>query len=192
MEFLIARSHEALAEAHERLASSEHIGCDTETSGLSAQKETLYSIQFSNGDLSVLVPVSEGVHPGPLAGLLTDPHITKIFHNARFDLDFLSANSFKVDNVYCTMIAEKLIIKGARQSASLADTLYRHFGIDLDKSQRKKFNKDWNGKWSEELVRYALSDVVHLPKLMEEQRKWMETLDLLGEFERQMALIGEK
>lgn len=187
MEVLIARRPEELAHARERLASSEHIGCDTETSGLSAQKGKLYSIQFSNGDLSVLVPVSEGVHPGPLVDLLTNPQITKIFHNARFDLEFLSANSFTVNNVYCTMIAEKLIIKGARQSASLADTLYRYFGVDLDKSQRKKFNRDWDGKWSDELVNYALSDVVHLPRLMIEQKQWLERLGLMGEFANLMG-----
>jgi hypothetical protein len=34
------------------------------------------------------------------------------------------------------MIAEKVLTKGAGQSASLAETLYRYFAVDLDKSQR--------------------------------------------------------
>lgn len=187
MEVLIARSQQQLADAYDRLASSENIGCDTETSSLSPQKGRLFSIQFSNGELGVLVPISEGIHPGPLADILANPAITKIFHNARFDLEFLAANACRVNNVFCTMIAEKLIVKGARQSASLADTLYRHFGVDLDKSQRKTFNKDWNGKWSDELVNYALSDVVHLPRLMIEQKQWLKRLGLDKEFEVQMA-----
>nr|MBA3334056.1 hypothetical protein [Acidobacteriota bacterium] len=79
--------------------------------------------------------------------------------------------------------------KGAGQSASLAETLYRYFAVDLDKSQRAKFNKSWDGIWTDELVNYALSDVVYLPKLMREQTLWLERLGLTEDFTRQMAKI---
>lgn len=84
------------------------------------------------------------------------------------------------------MIAEKILTKGAGQSVSLAETLYRYFAVDLDKSQRANFNRDWNGIWTDELVNYALSDVVYLPKLMHEQTLWLERLGLRENFERQM------
>lgn len=189
MEVQIARTHAELARAYERFSVARHIGCDTETSSLSPQTGKLFSVQFSDGEFSVLVPVSEGVKLGVLSEILSNPDIVKIFHNARFDLQFLSANSFTVENVFCTMVAEKLITKGANQSSSLAETLYRYFGVDLDKSQRKKFNKTWNGIWEEELINYALADVVHLPNLMKEQTEWLERLGLLGEFARQMESI---
>ena len=66
----------------------------------------------------------------------------------------------------------------ANQSASLAETLYRYFAVDLDKSQRAKFHRKWNGIWTDELVDYALSDVIHLPRLMAEQTAWLEKLGL--------------
>ena len=87
------------------------------------------------------------------------------------------------------MIAEKVLTKGANQSASLAETLYRYFAVDLDKSQRAKFNRNWNGIWTNELVDYALSDVVYLPRLMREQILWIERLGLTGVFNEKMAQL---
>jgi ribonuclease D len=96
---------------------------------------------------------------------------------------------YEVSNVFDTMIAEKVLTRGANQSASLAETLYRYFAVDLEKSHRTKFTKKWNGVWTDELVDYALSDVMHLPTLMHEQRAWMNKLGLINEFEAQMSKI---
>ena len=186
VEIVIARTTEEIDAAAERLADRPRIGCDTETSGLSAKYGKLYSVQFSDGEFGVLVPVSEGVDLGSLTAVLSDTATIKIFHNARFDLEFLSQAGYKVANVFDTMIAEKVLTKGASQSASLAETLYRYFAVDLDKSQRAKFTKKWNGIWTAELVDYALSDVVHLPALMLEQSAWMARLGLADSFTGQM------
>ena len=186
MQILIARTNNDIEMAFERLSSSSVVGCDTETSSLSARQGRLFSVQFSDGEFNVLVPVSEGVALGKLEGILADPAVKKVFHNAQFDLEFLRENSYSVENVFCTMIAEKLLTKGARQSCSLAETLYRYFAVDLDKSQRTKFTRTWNGIWTDELVHYALSDVVYLPELKRQQEEWLERLGLRGVFEEQM------
>jgi ribonuclease D len=175
-----------MQEAYQRLRGATTLGCDTETSGFNPRVGKLFSIQFSDGVFNVLVPISEGVSLGPLADILADPAIVKIFHNAKFDLEFLGNAGFAVNNVYDTMIAEKVLTRGAKQSSSLAETLYRYFAVDLDKSQRAKFNRSWDGIWTEELVDYALSDVVHLPRLMTEQTTWMEKLGLSKEFDEQL------
>lgn len=189
MEVFITRTEDEFETAFERLAQAEVLGCDTETSGLSAKYGKLYSIQFSDGEFNVLVPLSEGIAMGRFADLLANPAITKVFHNAKFDLEFLTAIGCGVENVFDTMIAEKVLTRGANQSASLAETLYRYFAIDLDKSQRAKFTKKWDGVWSEELVDYALSDVIHLPLLMREQLAWLEKLGLTEEFAKQTDQI---
>lgn len=189
MDILVARDEGELEVAFERLSSAAIIGCDTETSGFSPASGRLFSVQFSDGEFNVLVPVSEGIALGALAGILADPSITKIFHNAKFDLDFLNHNGIAVNNIYDTMIAEKVLTRGANQSASLAETLYRYFAVDLDKSPRKKFASKWDGIWTDELVTYALSDVVHLPRLMAEQTAWLEKLDLSDEFNIQLNKI---
>ncbi|MGI8469009.1 MAG: hypothetical protein ACR2N3_11225 [Pyrinomonadaceae bacterium] len=190
MKILVARSAAEIESAYEQLSASKVLGCDTETSSLSARHGEIFSVQFSDSDFSVLIPLSEGVALGKLEEILTNPAIVKVFHNAKFDLEFLRENSFEVANVFCTMIAEKILTRGAGQSASLAETLYRYFAVDLDKSQRAKFNKNWNGIWTRELVDYALSDVVYLPQLMREQKLWLERLGLTEDFEKLLAKIS--
>ena len=130
---LVARTEKDIELAYGRLRSAAALGCDTETSALNAKYGRLFSIQFSDGDFNVLVPTSEGVPAGKLSLILEDPAIVKIFHNAKFDLEFLNENGYEVRNVFDTMIAEKVLTRGANQSASLAETLYRYFAVDLDK-----------------------------------------------------------
>ena len=189
MKILVARSSDEIETAYEKLVQAKVLGCDTETNSLSARGGKIFSVQFSDGDFSVLVPTSEGVALGRLADVLENPDITKIFHNAKFDLEFLRENGYQVSNVFDTMIAEKILTKGAGQSSSLAETLYRYFAVDLDKAQRAKFNRNWNGVWTQDLVDYALSDVVHLPRLMQEQILWLERLGLTGVFNEKMTQL---
>ncbi|MGI8788815.1 MAG: hypothetical protein ACR2HG_13770 [Pyrinomonadaceae bacterium] len=189
MKILIARSASEIETAYEKLSAAPVLGCDTETSSLSARYGKLFSVQFSDGDFNVLVPISEGAALGKLAAILENPNIVKIFHNAKFDLEFLRENGYTAQNIFDTMIAEKTLTRGANQSASLAETLYRYFAVDLDKSQRQIFTKNWNGVWTNELVHYALSDVIYLPELKREQELWLARLGLNEEFARQMAKI---
>ncbi len=187
MEILITRSEEEIARAYEKLSGAAALGCDTETGGLSPKTAELFSIQFSDGEFNALVPLSEGIGLGVLAEILASDTITKIFHNAKFDLGFLIESGYETKNIYDTMIAEKVLTKGANQSASLAETLYRYFAVDLDKTQRKKFGRNWDKVWTPELVEYAMNDVVYLPRLMEEQIIWMNRLDLFSDYQEQIA-----
>lgn len=186
---LIVRNNTDIEQAFEKLSNAEILGCDTETSSLSAKNGKIFSVQFSDGDFNVLVPLSEGVAMGKLAEILSNPNIVKIFHNARFDLAFLSESGFQTKNIYCTMIAEKVLTKGANQSVSLAETLYRYFAVDLEKSHRSKFNRYWNGIWTTDLIDYALADVVYLPELMREQTNWLDRLGLTEDFLFQMQKL---
>jgi ribonuclease D len=190
-ETLVARSADELAYAYGALAGSANLGCDTETAGFSSRQCKLLSVQISNGSFSVLVPVCDvGVTLGPLASLLASSDHLKIFHNAKFDLSFLNDAGYPVRRIYDSMIAEKLITRGADQSAALSETIYRYFGVDLDKSQRQMFSsKRWDGRWRPELVAYALSDVVYLPELKQQQEPWLERLGLLKEFNIKMLKL---
>jgi DNA polymerase-1 len=192
MEVFIARTEKDIERALQRLSTADALGCDTETSGFNSKFGKLFSIQFSDGEFNVLVPLSEGVAIWAFAELLANERIVKIFHNAKFDLEFLTSGGVTVNNLFDTMIAEKVLTRGANQSSSLAETLYRYFAVDLDKTQRAKFNRNWNGVWTEELVNYALSDVVHLPRLMQEQVDWLAKLALREEFDLQMLKISSE
>lgn len=182
MDVLVVRTDSDAERALALLENKRHIGCDTETSGLHPSKGSLLSIQFSDGVTNVLIPVSEGVAPELFGGFLADESVTKIFHNAKFDLGFLSAQGLTTRGLYDSMIAEKVLTRGANQSVSLAETLYRYFAVDLDKSKRKRFGRSWNGEWTQDLVEYAMNDVVFLPRLMKEQSDWLVKLGLEEEY----------
>lgn len=184
-EILVARTRPEIEFAYEKLSAATELGCDTETNSLSARRGRLLSVQFSDGQLSVLVPTSEGVALGALAEILENPKQTKIFHNSKFDLEFLRENGYAVANFYDTMIAEKVLTRGADQSVSLAETLYRYFAVDLNKSLRATFtDRKWNGVWTTELVEYALADVVYLPELKKQQELWLGRLNLKSNYEK--------
>src|SRR5690606_9914992 len=87
VEVFVARTANEIEHAAERLCRAEALGCDTETSGLSAKYGRLFSIQFSDGEFNLLVPLSEGVSMGPFVDVLADERVVKIFHNAKFDLE---------------------------------------------------------------------------------------------------------
>jgi ribonuclease D len=191
MEILVARSSAEIDAAFERLSKAVDLGCDTETGGLRAKRGRLLSVQFSDGNFSVLVPASEGVPLGKLAQILENPNIVKIFHNARFDLEFLRENGYETINVFDTMIAERILTRGADQSSSLAETLYRYFAVNLNKSLRAKFtDKNWNGVWTDELVNYALSDTVYLPKLKQRQIEWLKRLNLTDKYLQNLTKLN--
>lgn len=187
MRVIVVRTERDAASAAKTLADATVLGCDTETTGLHPSRGRLLSIQFSDGERHVLIPVSEGVSAEPFAALLAEESITKVFHNAKFDLAFLSAGGLLVRGVYDSMLAERVLTKGADQSVSLAETLYRYFAVDLDKTKRKKFGGNWSGKWTDDLVEYAMNDVVLLPRLMSEQKEWLKRLDLESEYEALLA-----
>lgn len=190
--FVVVRTRDEIENAFKVFSVAPEIGCDTETSGLNARRSRLFSVQFSDGNFSALVPVSEGVALGKLAEILANPNIVKIFHNAKFDLDFLRENGCATTvNVFDTMIAEKTLTRGANQSVSLAETLYRYFAVDLDKSQRDKFTKNWDGIWTENLVDYALRDVIYLPELKKQQSEWLAKLGLQEKFYEQIRKIRD-
>jgi ribonuclease D len=189
-ETLVARTAGELDYACRVLSASFEIGCDTETAGFSSRRSRLLSVQMSDGRFSVLVPASEGVRLGPLAGILASDAHVKIFHNAKFDYCFLRDAGYTVRGVFDSMIAEKLITRGADQSSSLAETLYRYFAVDLDKTKREAFSsRRWDGRWTRELVEYALADVTHLPELKRRQEAWLERLNLKKEFNTRMAKL---
>ena len=73
---LVARTSVEIDTALERLSAANAIGCDTETSSLNPKFGRLFSVQFSDGDFNVLVPLSEGTALGRLGELLSNTAIT--------------------------------------------------------------------------------------------------------------------
>jgi DNA polymerase I-like protein with 3'-5' exonuclease and polymerase domains len=190
MHVFVSRTAADIDFAFERLSSAAVLGCDTETSGLNSKFGKILSMQFSDGDFNVLVPLSEGVELGALHGLLSNAAIVKIFHNARFDLEFLRANKIAVENVFDTMIAEKGPDPASNQSASLAELF-----IDISPStsiNRSAQNSRENGTASgpKPLSPTPSPTSVHLPRLMHEQTAGSPASASPPKFQTQMQKLA--
>ena len=100
-----------------------------------------------------------------LVKLLADESVTKLFHYARFDLSMLSRYlGVTCRPVYCTRTAS-LMIRTYTDRHGLKDLCRELLGVEISKQQQ---SSDWGAaSLSEEQLRYAAADVLHLHRLKE-------------------------
>jgi ribonuclease D len=141
------------------------VAVDTEAMGLNPHRDRLCVVQLSagNGDAH-LIQFAPGAYDAPrLRRLIGDPCVTKLFHFARFDLamiyHYLGVMALPV---YCTKIASRLA-RTFTDRHSLRDLCKDLLNIDLSKQQQ---SSDWGApNLTDEQLRYAASDVLHLHAL---------------------------
>jgi len=145
------------------------VAIDTETMGLNPYRDRLCLVQLSAGDgdshLVRIPPQPAGtlVQAPNLKRLLTDPRILKLFHFARFDIAALQhALGVMARPIYCTKTASRLV-RTFTDRHGLKDLCKDLLGIELKKEQQ---TSDWGAPdLSQEQLRYAATDVVHLHAL---------------------------
>jgi ribonuclease D len=141
------------------------VAVDTEAMGLNPHRDRLCLVQLSPGDGNAhLVQFTPGEYGAPnLRRLLADPCVTKLFHFARFDLAVLYRYlGIMAVPVYCTKIASRLA-RTFSDRHGLRDLCKDLLNIDLSKQQQ---SSDWGAPdLSDEQLRYAASDVLHLHAL---------------------------
>jgi len=141
------------------------VAIDTETMGLDPNRDRLCLAQLSAGDgVCHLVQFAKDAYEAPrLKALLADPAVLKIFHFGRFDIAMLLRHlGVTARPVYCTKIASRLV-RTFTDRHGLKDLVRDLLGIELSKQQQ---SSDWGaGELSDEQLRYAASDVLHLHAL---------------------------
>jgi ribonuclease D len=143
------------------------VAVDTETQGLSLQRDRLCVAQLSAGDGSAhLVHFPERNYDAPnLKRVLADPGVTKLFHYARFDVAVLRRDlNVMCTPVFCTKIASKLV-RTYTDRHGLKDLCRELLGIDISKEQQ---SSDWAAPTlSRAQQEYAAADVLYLHALQE-------------------------
>jgi ribonuclease D len=143
------------------------VAIDTEAMGLNPHRDRLCLVQLSAGDGNAhLVQFEAGAYGAPrLKALLADPAVLKLFHFARFDLAVLYQYlGVMAGPVYCTKIASR-IARTFTDKHGLRDLCKDVLGVDLSKQQQ---SSDWGATaLTDEQLRYAASDVLHLHVLRE-------------------------
>jgi ribonuclease D len=143
----------------------EAVAIDTEAMGLNPHRDRLCLIQLSAGDGDAhLVQFQPGCYDAPnLRRLLADPGVLKLFHFARFDIAIIRHYlGVMPQPLYCTKIASRLV-RTFTDRHGLRDLCKDLLGVDLKKEQQ---SSDWGAaNLTEEQLRYAASDVLHLHAL---------------------------
>lgn len=145
---------------------------DTETTGLDPHICKLTSLQFGYKDFAEdkhteIVVDCGSIDPAEYKQLLEKSYL--VGHNLKFDLQFLYNHGIHPLNVYDTMICEQTLYLGYKPgsvSMKLGDVLYRHTGIELDKSYQAEIAEKG---LTERGIRYAANDVVFLQDIRKSQ-----------------------
>ena len=140
------------------------IAVDTEAMGLNIMRDRLCLIQMSQGDGNVHIVKFDGNFNAPnLVKILTNDHILKIFHFARFDMAILFHYlNINFSNIYCTKIASRLA-RTYTESHGLKNLCEELLGIEISKKQQ---SSDWGNKnLSDKQLDYASSDVLYLHQI---------------------------
>ncbi len=141
------------------------VAVDTETMGLSVQRDRLCVVQMSAGDGTAhLVSFPEPRYNAPnLVRLMANDQVTKLFHFGRFDIAMMQRHlGVRCTPVWCTKIASKLTRTNTDRHG-LKDLCRDLLGVELSKQQQ---TSDWGApELSAEQMAYAASDVLHLHRL---------------------------
>lgn len=149
----------------EGVAFGAAVAIDTEAMGLNPHRDRLCLVQLSagDGDAHLVQFLPDGYDAPRLKALMADPTVTKLFHFARFDLAMIYHYlGVMAGPVYCTKIASRLA-RTFTDRHGLRDLCKDLLGVDLSKQQQ---SSDWGAATlTEEQLRYAATDVLHLHAL---------------------------
>ena len=188
--FQLVTDAEALKKACDELRNVRTLGFDVETTDLDPYRGNLRLVQLSDGRNTKVVDLRAfaGGHwsvasgqPGeisetakalranadlePLRVLLTNPKITKIAHNAKFDTKWVRHHlGCEVGGVYDTYLASILIAAGeGERRHGLADVVQFFLGRTLDKAEQVS---DWGAaELSQSQIEYAAMDAAIMPEV---------------------------
>jgi ribonuclease D len=150
-----------VAELALELAREAVIAVDLEADSMHCYKEKVCLLQFSTPRRTVLVDPLAGADLLPLAPVLADPAVRKLFHAADYDTRCLGRDfGFAIRGLFDTMVACQFL---GEEKVGLADVLGKHFGVTLDKQYQRA---DWALRpLPAGMVAYAAEDTRHLHRL---------------------------
>jgi ribonuclease D len=176
----------ALAAAVQTLSRGDALGLDTEFMRERTYYAQLCLVQLATTELAVCVDPLALAALDALRPLMATPHLCKIVHAARQDLEVLAPVVGPVANIFDTQVAAALV--GFSAQVGYAELVRELLGIQLHKNQTRT---DWSRRpLSAAQLDYALDDVRHLPPLREHLSERLEKLGRRPWFDEEMAQIG--
>ena len=169
--------HVTMDEVVSYCKGKEVLAIDTETTGLDYTIDRVILFQIGDEDKQFLIE-TRGHDIQELKSILENTTTVKVFHNAKFDVNFIRASfDIQCENVYDTMLTEKVLTCGTGKSVSLLNTLERNLGVQMDKTQQSSF-VGHKGDFTDPQLIYAAKDVEYLIALKNKQEGYINLYKL--------------
>ncbi|MEN9784901.1 MAG: hypothetical protein RLZZ299_165 [Pseudomonadota bacterium] len=164
---VMVETQAALEAAAARLRESPVLGVDTESDSFHHYQEKVCLVQISDLHHDYVIDPLAVRDLGPLAPIMADRGVVKIFHGADYDVVSLKRDfGFQVANIFDTMLAAQFL---HLPRVGLADLIGRWFGHVIDKKWQRH---DWASRpLLTEHLEYARGDTHFLPALREVLQK---------------------
>lgn len=176
--YKVITNNKQLEDAIEILCKAKVLGVDSETTDLDPRVGKLRLLQIADGRFTAVIDCFCFKSLDALQPLLSSDS-TKVFHNAKFDLEWLKYHyNLNVDNVYDTFLAEQLLSMGEKKIGGfykLGSLVSRYLGQYVDKGEQLS---DWSRDLSYTQIQYAAKDAEILLPLCKAQVVKLRELDL--------------
>jgi len=175
---------EALRRMARHLRDAPRVSVDLESDSYHNYSEKICLLQISTGDrIYILDPLK--VDMSPVAALLEDTSVEKVFHDVDYDgRMLLTYLGVKPSPIFDTMIAARILGKG---KVGLADLLGEYFGVTLDKVFQKA---DWSRRpLDKNMLSYAAQDVAYLLPLRDRLEKEIRDLGRTAWAQEEFSLL---
>src|SRR6266540_594950 len=167
---------QALAALIAAVRKESRVAVDTEAASFHRYRDRIYLLQVSSPTQTALIDPLAIADLTPFGGLLTDPHVEKVFHDADYDLRVLDRDySFRAVRLFDTRIAAQL---AGEPAIGLAALLEKYVGIKLDKQHQKA---DWSLRpLTPSMQAYAAADTHYLLALRDAFEQRLQALGRLA------------
>ena len=156
-----------------------YIGLDTETTGFDPHTNKLLLIQFGNRDIQFVVDCkTEDIS-------FLEPFVNNnnsnlfLFHNAKFDVQFLMKYNWYPKRIYDTFLAECILTTGyekEEKELGLKGVGLKYCNVEIDKSIRGAIHRT---ALNDDIIKYAAKDTAYLEDIMIAQVAQLKELDLI-------------
>lgn len=172
---MLLATSEAVASFCKTLCTAPYITVDTEFLSEKRFRPDLCLLQIgAPGHAAAIDPLAPGIDLSPVAALLADPNLLKVFHAGSQDVGiFIDVFGVLPAPLLDTQVMASVC--GFGDQAGYATLCKRLLDVEIDKTNQAT---DWSLRpLTDEQVEYALGDVTHLRDLY---RLLTEKLDALG------------
>jgi len=166
------------------------ISIDVEGTGLDPHTLRLLLLQIGTEKKAYIFNASLDFEP--LRPILEDAKILKILQNGKYDYGALKmTKKIELNNIYDTMIAERIITTGIKRENSLGAIAKKYLGVTLDKDY-EAYN--WEevgrtGRVTQKHLKYAALDVLVLFPIFRKQFETLKKEELINVSRLEFRLI---